>query len=137
MVINLADVEEPTREIIPPGIYDAMVDNVEFGNSRKGNPMLTWTFVVTDKEGKNHTLFYHNTLNDDRGKGRVKQTVNALISDEEEFDWTEFRPSETAEWAVGRQCRVRVRIQPANEEYDRSNSIVKVMQAAESTFLQS
>jgi hypothetical protein len=125
--------DEPDRELLPPGIYDATISNVEFGNSRRsGNPMLTWIFDVVDKQGANHTLFYHTVLNDERGLVRAKKAISRILTEEDgEFDWANFKPGEVADWAVGRACRVIVRIQPATAEYDKSNSIRDVLTASE------
>ena len=121
--------DEPERVLLPPGIYDATISNVEFGNSRRsGNPMLTWVFDVTDKQGEQHTLFYHTVLNDERGLVRAKKAISRILTEEDgEFDWASFKPGEVADWAVGRACRVIVRIQPATAEYDKSNSIRDVL----------
>ena len=125
--------DEVQRELLPPGVYDATVSNVEFGNSRRsGNPMLTWTFDVVDKQGGSHTLFYHTVLNDERGLVRAKKAISRLLTEEDgEFDWGNFKPGEVADWAVGRACRVIVRIQPATAEYEKSNSIRDVLEPSE------
>jgi hypothetical protein len=125
--------DEPDRELLAPGIYDAVISNVEFGNSRRsGNPMLTWVFDVTDKQGASHTLFYHTVLNDERGLVRTKKAISRILTEEDgEFDWANFKPGEVADWAVGRACRVIVRIQPATAEYDKSNSIRDVLTPSE------
>lgn len=124
--------DEAPRELLAPGVYEAIVQNVEYGTSRRsGNPMLTWTFTATDKEGKEHTLWYHTVLNDERGLVRTKKTISRLLTDDEEFDFAQFKPGEVADWAVGRPCRIVVRIQPATAEYDKSNAIRDVLAPAE------
>lgn len=136
MVLDLTDTpEEIERPLLPAGKYDAEVRDVQFGNSRRsGNPMLTWVFTAWDKEGNEHTLFYHTVLNDERGRSAAKKTILRLLNDDEEFDWGTFKPGEVSEWAVGRQCQVVVRIQNS-PEYGKSNSIRDVLKPQEG-FLQ-
>src|SRR5688500_4799839 len=123
MVLDLSDTpEEIERPLLPAGVYDAEVRDVQFGNSRRsGNPMLTWIFTAWDKEENEHTLFYHTVLSDERGRSAMKKAILRLLNEDEEFDWTQFKPAEVSEWAIGRQCQLVVRIQNS-PEYGKSNS---------------
>ena len=130
MVLDLSDTaEEPERELLKPGLYNAEVRDVQYGRSRKGNPMLTWIFAAKDQNDNEQTLFYHTVLNDERGLGRVKKTIIRLLADDEEMDWAQFKPAEL-DWLQGRQCRLRVTIQNS-EDYGKSNSVRDVLKAAE------
>jgi hypothetical protein len=117
--------EEPERVLLKPGMYDATVRDVQFGKSRKGNPMLTWLFAAQDQDGNEQTLFYHTVLNDERGLARTKKTINRLLEEDEEMDWSQFKPNEL-DWLQGRACRLRVTIQNS-EEYGKSNSVRDVL----------
>jgi hypothetical protein len=136
MTLDMSDTpEEIERPLLPPGVYDAEVRDVQFGNSRRsGNPMLTWIFAAFDKEQTEHTLFYHTVLNDERGRSAAKKTIVRLLNDDEDFDWKAFKPAEVSEWAVGRTCQVVVRIQNS-PEFGKSNSVRDVQKAREG-FLQ-
>lgn len=135
MVLDLDDVDEsmPAFQALPPGVYDAIVENVEFGKSKKLNPMLTWTFTLTGEEYKNRKMFYHNTLNSEAGVSGLKRTLVRLLPD---GNFSKFSPKQFADEgiALGAECRLKLNVKPYNGE--RRNNVVDVLApAADGGFL--
>jgi hypothetical protein len=111
-VIDLSEVEAATYEVIPRGIYEGYVDDVEYGLSQsKGLPMLTW-IIKFDAQDKERTLRYYTTLIGD-GAGRTKATLARL---DPELDMTTLRPDDLAEHFQGMEVRVRVTIRPDRDD---------------------
>jgi len=113
MVLNLDDVDEsaPDFEALPPGVYNCIVENTEFGPSSKDNPMITWVFKVLDPQYENRLLFYHTTLHNNQGIRRLKRTLSRVCPD---VDMTKFNPKTFCDegQALGLPCRVKIRIRP-------------------------
>jgi hypothetical protein len=127
LVFNLDDVDENagTRPL-PPGVYDAVVDGIEFSRSqRSNNPMWTWTFRVQDSEsGRERVVFFHTTFTED-GVGRLKKTLKTINP---EMDLRAIRPTEPPTELLELPCRLRIR----NRMYDGSmrNNVSAVMPPA-------
>jgi hypothetical protein len=134
MVIDLDGVDEnlPGFVALPPGIYDAVVENVEYGPSKAGNPMLTWTFTLTDPEYKNRKMFYHCTLNKEAGVASLKRTLVRVLPD---HGFSAFNPKNFADEgsAIGAECRVKLNVKPYNGE--KRNNVVDVLAASAGGFL--
>lgn len=123
LVVNLADVEEDKGfEVVPRGVYSAVVDSVEFGYSqRSGNPMWTWRFEISDGEYAGRKLFFHSTFNEG-GLPRTKKTLSRVAP---ELLEGAFSPEAIADDGVllGKECQLRVDIrkyegQPRNNVRD-------------------
>ena len=129
LVVDLEDVNEDVQyEAIPPGIYDAVVDEVEFTHSqRSGNPMWTWRFRIVGGEYDGRTLFYH-TVFTEKGLPRTKRTLVRIAPD---IPLRGLKPKEIAESGVlvGRACRLRVRVRPYEGEM--RNEVREVLPPAE------
>ena len=134
MVLNLEDVDEegPGFEPLRPGIYDAVVENTEFGPSSNNNPMITWVFKVTDPEYEGRLLFFHTTLNNDFGVSRLKRILVRVLP---EIDMAEFSPRQFCDRgeAIGYPCRVRVNIRPYQGQ--KRNNVTDVLPPSEGSFL--
>lgn len=117
LVLDLGGVDEnkPAFEAMPPGTYPAVVDNVEFKESSTGNPMLSWTFTITDAEYENRKVFFHTVLNKDAGLASLKRTLIRVLPD---FPLGQFNPQSFADEgiAIGRDCRVKLNVRPYNGE---------------------
>lgn len=107
--INLNDVAENAgREPLAPGDYEIQISDATFGSSSKGNPMITLTLEVVeneDDEVNGRKLYYHITLNNALGLGRLKKAAVLLCPD---ADLSNFNPEEDCEEFVGRRCRAKV-----------------------------
>ncbi|MBT9167372.1 MAG: hypothetical protein DDT19_00701 [Syntrophomonadaceae bacterium] len=135
MVLNLDDVNEgaPEFELLPAGLYNAIIENTEFGNSKSsGNPQISWTFSITDPRFLNRRMFYYTVLNKESGLARLKRLLIRVMPD---VDVKRFHPGRFCEEgiALGRECRIKVRISTRkNRDTGRSepaNSITDVLAA--------
>lgn len=118
MTLDLSNVSEdlPKFEPMPPGVYPAIVENVEFGPAKSsGAPMLTWTFRIVDPQYENRKLFFYNVLNKDFGINMLKRALVRICPD---VDMSNFSPKAFAEngEALGLPCRVKVRVRPYQGE---------------------
>jgi len=129
LVLNLEDAKETTFEALPPGVYNCVIENVEFGNSSNGNPMLTWVFKVTDPLYEGRFLYNHTTLNNDVGLGRLKKLLTRVLPD---IDISEFKPRQFCDEgsALGSPCRVKVRVRMYQGE--KRNNVQDVLPPQES-----
>lgn len=117
--------ELPKFEPIPPGVYDAVVENVEFGPSQNsGNPMLTWQFRVTQTPYENRTLFFWTVLNSEFGVRMLKRILVRIAPD---ISLSNFSPKVFAESgaALGLPCRLKVAVRPYQGE--RRNNVKDVL----------
>lgn len=130
MVLDLDQVSEDVQfEALPPGIYNCIVENTEFGPSKSsGNPMITWVFKVIDEPYVNRLLFNHTTLNNDMGKSRLKKILLRVVPD---VDMSRFNPARFCDEgvAIGLPCRVKVRIRPYQGQ--KRNDVTDVLPPAE------
>lgn len=130
MVLDLNKVDEnaPLFDPMPPGTYDCIVENTEYGPSKAGNPMITWVFKVIDPEYEGRLLFFHTTLNHDKGVQRLKQILVRIVPD---LDLGSFNPKKFCEegLAIGYPCRAKVRIRPY--EGQRRNDVTDILAPAE------
>ncbi len=130
MVLDLNDVDEegPGFEAMPPGVYNCIVENAEFGPSSKGNPMITWVFKVIDPQYEGRLLFNHTTLNNDVGKSRLKRLLARVVPD---VDMGAFNPAAFCDGgeALGLPCRVKVRIKAYQGQ--KRNDVTDVLPPAE------
>lgn len=112
LVLDLNSVDEGKTgfEALPAGVYNAIVDQAEFGYSNNsGNPMITWKFKVTDEPYNNRLLFYHTVLSTDLGKAALKKLLIRVCP---EVDLGSFNPKIFCDegTAIGLPCRVKVKI---------------------------
>lgn len=102
--IDLTQVSDASLEPVPPGLYDAVVDDVEFRESQAGNPVLAMALAV-EVDGTPRKVFTTFVLNNEIGLSRLKRAVQVLAPEA----LTNFRPTEAGEVLIGKECRVRVR----------------------------
>lgn len=130
MVLNLDDVDEdgPDFEALPPGIYDCIVENTEYGLSSNNNPMITWVFKVIDPQYEGRLLFSHTTLNNKQGIRRLKKILIRVVPD---VDMAAFNPNKFCDEgiALGYPCRVKVRIKPYQGQ--KRNDVTDILPPAE------
>lgn len=110
-VLDLSGVDEKAGgfECLPKGKYEAVVDDVEFGTSKAGAPMLTWKFQLTDVEPK-RKMFFYNVLNKPFGISALKKT---LVNLGVEVDMGSFNPQTFADQgeAIGMPIQLDLGIQ--------------------------
>jgi hypothetical protein len=130
LVLNLESVSEegPVYEAMPPGIYDAVVENAVFGPSKQNNPMITWTFKLLDPQFEGRLLFYHTTLHNEQGQSRLKRMLLRVYPD---VQLSEFSPRNFCDNGdgLGYECRLKVVIQ--RYQGKKTNSVSDVLPPAD------
>lgn len=136
LIVDLSGVDENAGfEILPRGIYNAVVDDLEFGYSQNsGNPMWTWRVEVEDGDFAGRKLFTHTTFNE----GGLPRTKKAIMRVAPELLEGPFDPEKVAESGVmlGKRLRVRVDIRPYQGE--KRNNVREILApgGGEDAFLQ-
>ncbi len=112
LVLDLGGVEEdqPEFELIPAGTYDAIIENAEYKKSKaSGNPMISWTFRLSQPPYEGRLMFYHTVLNKDSGLRRLKRLLLRCVP---EIEMGEFKPAQFCDEgiALNRPCRIKIRV---------------------------
>lgn len=120
-MIDFSGVDENAGgfEVLPRGIYDVIVDNVEYGISqRSGNPMWTWTFELDGGDFAGRKLFFHTVLTPEQ-LGRTKKVLSRVAP---EMLTVPIDPQVVADEGLllGKRARCRVDIRKYEGE-DRNN----------------
>ena len=141
MVFDLSGVEEnKSFEVIPKGTYDAVVDELDFGESKAGNPMVTVKYALTSPEYENRVIFDYWVL---QGKGsefglaKLKKFLTRVVP---ETDLSSFNPQTFADEgaAVGKECRLSLGIQTQKQgEYkgEKRNTVKDVLAPESNSFI--
>jgi len=114
LVLNLTDVEDQTSfELLPKGVYPAVVEELEFGESSNGNPMITAKFCITDPQYENRFLWDYWVLAGNGAEFGLAKLKKFLVRVCPEVDLSNFNPKEFVESGIayGRECRLKVAIQ--------------------------
>jgi hypothetical protein len=141
LVFDLTGVEEDKKfEVIPKGTYDAVVEELDFGDSKAGNPMVTVKYSLTSPEYENRTIFDYWVLQGkgaEFGQGKLKKFLIRVCP---ETDISSFNPKSFSDegTAVGKQCRLTLNIQTQKQgEYkgDKRNTVKDVLTAETGSFI--
>ncbi|MEG1636119.1 MAG: DUF669 domain-containing protein [Cellulosilyticaceae bacterium] len=141
MVFDLTGVEEDKKfEIIPKGTYDAVVDELDFGESKSGNPMITVKYSLTSPEYENRVIFDYWVLKgkgDEFGLAKLKKFLVRVCPD---INLATFNPKTFADTgeAVGRACQLTLGIQTQKQgEYkgEKRNTVKDLLAASSGSFL--
>lgn len=119
-MVDLRDVDENASfPVIPRGTYPALIDDLTFGPSSKGNPMWTVVLEISEGEQQGRKLFYHLPFMKDM-MPRVKKFLVRIGAGD--LANSPFNPEEVANQGilVGKACQVRVDIRKY-EGQDRNN----------------
>lgn len=142
-VFDLTGVEENAGgfEVLPKGKYDAVVDELEFGESKAGNPMITVKYAITTPEYENRIIFDYWVLGGGKaaefGLAKLKKFLVRVCPD---VDLSAFNPQSFADQgtAVGRLCTLSLGIQTQKSgEYkgEKRNTVKDVEAQAVGAFL--
>ncbi len=111
LVVDFDDVDENQQyEVIPQGVYDAVVSGLEYGLSQaSGNPMWTWELTLSGGDWDGRKVFSHTTFNPD-GLPRTKKVIMRVMP--ELLDRKPFSPEQIANEGilVGAACQVKLNI---------------------------
>lgn len=95
-------------EALPTGFYNAIIENTEYEISKENkNPMIKWTFSVTDEEYRNRLLFLYTTLNNQWSIKKIRKILTQVLP---HVDISAFAPKRFCldGAALGYPCRVKV-----------------------------
>ena len=134
LVLNLNDVDENAGgfECMPKGEYEAIVDEYEFGTSKKGAPMITWKFRIVEGEFDNRVLFFYTVLNQQFGLAALKKTLIALGMD---IDWGNFDPQQFTDEGEAINLPVRLKVGIQKYEGEKRNTVKEVLASSEGGFM--
>ncbi len=141
LVFDLTGVEEEKGfEIIPKGTYEAVVDEMEFTESKAGNPMITVRYSITSSEYEKRVLFDYWVLagnGAEFGLAKLKKFLSRVCP---ETDMTRFNPQAFSDEgsAIGKLCQIVVGIQVQKQgEYkgEKRNVVKDVLAAGGGSFL--
>lgn len=141
LVFDLTDVKEDSGfEVIPKGTYPAVVDELEFGDSKKGNPMMTAKFKITEGEFEGRVVFDYWVLQgkgSEFGLGKLKKFLSRVTP---EVNLASFNPEDFADegTAIGRELQVvlRVRTQKSGEyKGEKQNNVSDILAPDSGSFL--
>lgn len=68
---------------LPDGEYDAVIDNVKFAESKKGNIMFVWEFIITDGPFIKYHEWKYSVLNSPENMKRLTTDLNKFGIDTE------------------------------------------------------
>jgi hypothetical protein len=141
LVFNLNDVEEDKGfEIIPKGTYPAVVDELDFGESSNGNPMITVKYKLVEGEFEGRVLFDYWVLQGkgaDFGLGKLKKFLTRITP---EVDLAAFNPQTFSDegTAIGREVNVVVKITTQKKgEYkgEKRNNVSDILAPSNESFI--
>jgi hypothetical protein len=140
LLVDLSGTTEDTRyPVIPRGIYDAELLEMEYGRSqRSNNPMWTTIWELTsdklaNKDGQQPRVWLHLTFSDG-GLPRVKRALARMKCDDD-FNKTllegKFDPQRVADEGRMIGARARLRIDVRRYEGQNRNQVRDVLPPAE------
>lgn len=140
LVYDLESVDDsmPEFQALPAGIYNCEIVAADFGESKAGNPMITFQFSVLSEDPalKNRKFFLHTLLNKDAGKARLRRILVRAIP---EYPLAAFDPQAFSDSgvALGKKVKVKVATRPytADGVTKRVNDVKDVMSAEEEGFI--
>lgn len=141
LVFNLTDVEEDKKfELIPKGTYPAVVDDLTYGNSSNGNPMITVVYSITDPEYENRKIYDFMVLGGDGKEFGLSKLKKFLVRVCPGTDISSFNPQAFADngEGIGRECRIALKIQTQKKgEYkgEKRNQVSDILAPESGSFL--
>ena len=146
LTFDLTGVDENASnsfEVLPKGQYSAIVDELEFGESKAGAPMITVKFIIDGGEYDGRVIFDYYVLG-----GQNEKAIEFGLSKLKKFlvrvcpgtDMTAFRPDVFANSgeAVGKRCVLDLNIQTQKKgDYkgEKRNTIKDILAPETSSFM--
>lgn len=121
MAFDLTGVDENKKmdfPVLPGGTYPAMIEELTFGESKKGSAMITIKFNVLGQE-RDHFVYDYLVL---EGKGAdfgLAKLKKFLVRVTPEANLGAFNPGEYADsgMAIGKRCQLVLKIVNGKGEY--------------------
>lgn len=116
VMVDMTSVEEASFEALPVGVYNTTIVECEYKLSASSNqPMWALQHVVSEGEYENRRLF-DNISFSPKALPMSKKTIGRLAP---ELLAGPFNPEVEGPKLQGRQCKVRVKVEPHYQEKDR------------------
>ena len=137
MTFNLNDVEEQSFEVIPKGTYNAVIEEMEFTESKSsGAPMIKAVYSITDGEFAERKIFDYYVLTGEGAKYSLPKLKQLLSRVCPETDLSSFNPVTFCESgvAVNRMCQIKLTVTTQKKgEYkgEKRNQIREILSAAD------
>lgn len=113
LVVNLDGVAEQSFELIPKGIYNAIVESCEYKiSNNSGKPMFEFQFAIDGGDFAGRKLYYYASFSEKALSG----TKTALLRIDPTIFSGPFKPQQIAEEGhlLGKPLRVKIK----HEEYN-------------------
>lgn len=115
LVFNLNDVDDKVGgfEPLPKGTYNAIVEEMEFKESKSGNPMIAVKYTVTDEEYENRVLFDYWVLSGNGSEFGLAKLKKFLVRICPEVDLGSFNPESFCDEgiAINKEVALKVKVQ--------------------------
>lgn len=128
LIVDLSGVSELKFELIPKGIYDAVVEELNYGPSKSsGSPMFTWILAIEGGDYAGRKLYYYTSFS----QKAIRGTKTSLMRIDPETFGGQFNPAEVAESGkmLGKNIRIRVGHQERSDNGEMQATVQGVMPA--------
>lgn len=129
LVVNLSEVEELKFELLPKGIYDIVIEDVQYQKSKSsGKPMWNLKLNVVGGEFNGRKIFEIFSFSEGALPG-TKTRLAVIAPELLSGDFSVNNP-ETVASLIGRQAKVKLDIQKAEEGsgYEDQNRVKRWLQ---------
>lgn len=111
-VINMAEIKEASFELVPKGTYAAVIESVEFGTSKAGNPKWAAVYCIVGGDFDGRKIF-DNISFSQKALPYTKATIKNFAPD---LLTASFNPKAIAESGelVGKQITIKIK----HEQYE-------------------
>ncbi len=127
LIVDLSGIEEMKFEVLPKGIYQAKIDDVQYGASKtSGNKMFTFVFAIDGGDYSGRKLYTYGSFSPKALKG-TKTLLNRIDA---ELFAGQFNPQEIVDSGklLGRVVTLKVSIEERKDTGEDQNR-VQVMPA--------
>lgn len=128
IVVDMGGVDENASsfEALPRGMYNAVVDSVEYTKSKSGNFMWSWQFQIEDGEYAGRKLFYHSVFME-KTMPRVKKDILRVAP---EILQGPFKPKQVADEGLLLGKRVKLQVDIRMYEGEKRNNVKQLLAPA-------
>lgn len=109
-------------EPIPAGVYDVIVEDVDYYISKNNNRTVKWQFAVIGEKYANRKLFDYTTIDQEIGRQIFKRIVNKLP--EIEVDWKQFNIKQFCDDKIPVNKPLKIKVAIRNDkDYGAQNDV--------------
>lgn len=122
LVVDLSGIEELKFEALPKGVYDVVIDEVQWGKSkRSGNDMFTFILEVQGGDYDKRKLYWYGSMS----PKAIRGTKAGLMRIDPVLFGGKFSPQQIVDEGtlLGKALKVKVNIQTNEETGNDSNNV--------------